>query len=84
MDKRKVEKKIIMNEVIKTKYGSEVSVLELLPSFQSNGKRVDMVFIMFEYTGFETEANINDLRPSRALDKRLAELRGNGKEERLI
>jgi len=79
MDKRKVEKKIIMNEVIKTKYGSEVSVLELLPSFQSNGKRVDMVLIMFEYTGFETEANINDLRPSRALDKRLAELRGNGK-----
>jgi len=77
MDKRKVEKKIIMNEVIKTKYGSEVSVLELLPSFQSNGKRVDMVLIMFEYTGFETEANINDLRPSRALDRRLAELRGN-------
>ena len=73
-----------MNEVIKTKYGSEISVLELLPSFQSNGKRVDMVLIMFEYTGFETEANINDLRPSRALDKRLAELRGNGKEERLI
>ena len=68
-----------MNEVIKTKYGSEISVLELLPSFQSNGKRVDMVLIMFEHTGSETESNISDLRPSRALDKRLAELRGNGK-----
>jgi len=68
-----------MNEIIKTKYGSEISVLELLPSFQSNGKRMDMVLIMFEHTGFETETNINDLRPSKALDKRLAELRGNGK-----
>jgi len=66
-----------MNEIIKTKHGSEISVLELLPSFQSNGKRVDMALIMFEYTGFETEANISDLRPSKALDKRLAELRGN-------
>jgi len=73
-----------MNEVIKTKYGSEISVLELLPSFQSNGKRIDMVFIMFEHTGSETESNVNDLRPSRALDRRLAELRGNGKEEKFI
>jgi len=64
-----------MSETIRTKYGSEVSILELLPYFQCNGNRLDRVLIMFEQTGYETETNVKDLEPSKALDKRLAELR---------
>jgi len=68
-----------MTETIRTKYGSEVSVLELLSPFQCNGNRLDRILIMFEQTGFETESNVKDLQSSKALDKRLAELRGDNK-----
>jgi len=66
-----------MNEEIKTKYGLEILILELLPYFQSNDKKKDMVLVVFVHTGIETAMSVSDLRPSKALDKRITELRRN-------
>jgi len=61
------------NKVIRTKYGSEVTILELLEPFNCLDK--SRVLVLFEKNGSVSETNVQDLQPSEALENRLADLK---------
>jgi len=63
------------NKVIRTKYGSEVTILELLEPFNCLDKSLERVLVLFEKNGSVSETNVQDLQPSEALENRLADLK---------
>lgn len=65
--------------MIKTKYGSKVSILKILRPFMCNGIEMERVLVLFDKHGMVTEMNVRDLQLSDILNERLLELKN--KEE---